>query len=151
MQNEIIQVVNNGLEIEATNFWETEVAAKGRFYVSVNAGTFRLLVPPSQEGQIAEMKTGEKVIISRGLSNVGDIVEILFDDGSESPYALFLSPRAFDRFPCMKGYPVGPAVGCFPFTIWVQGEDKQPHCVWGARCSLRKAMFLPWVREYPMI
>lgn len=98
----IISTENNDAEIISTNYWQTEHAARGLFYVSINAGTFRLLVPAVQEGAIAEMATAREVIVSRGAwPDMGkyDALEILFEDGSDSPFVLHLVADQADRMP----------------------------------------------------
>lgn len=62
----MIEIRNDGPLIESTNYWATDLAAKGMFYISWNAKTARLLVPPSQAPAIPEMETAEYVIITRG-------------------------------------------------------------------------------------
>ena len=41
----ILKFENDGPLIVASNYWESEMAAAGKLYVSINAGCFRLLVP----------------------------------------------------------------------------------------------------------
>ncbi len=57
---------NKGQDIVSTNYFESEHASKGKVYMSVNAGAFRLLLPDSQMQLLEEMATGKEVIISMG-------------------------------------------------------------------------------------
>jgi len=41
----ITTIENDGPDIVTTNYWTTEHEQRGLFYVSINAGTCRLLVP----------------------------------------------------------------------------------------------------------
>lgn len=61
-----IAISNNGPQIIETNFWETDLNAKGKFYLSGNAGAFRLLVPSGYEKIISEMLTANEVVITKG-------------------------------------------------------------------------------------
>jgi hypothetical protein len=99
---DLIQFVSNGPEIISTNYWQTKHAQRGLFYLSTNAGCFRLLVPAVQEGAIAEMATAREVIISRGVwpeRGRHDALEILFEDDSDSPFALHIVTEQVDRLP----------------------------------------------------
>jgi hypothetical protein len=83
----ILAVENDGQEIRATNYFESEYARRGAFYLSVNAGAFRLLVPPAHESAIEEFRTAKEVVVSRGAWTAQrrkDALEILFDDTTEA-------------------------------------------------------------------
>jgi hypothetical protein len=98
----ILRVENEFEIIKETNYWDSEYAMRGLFYVSINAGGYRLLVPEKQEFTIKEMVTGKAAIISRGpwtAQGNRDAIEIMFDDASDSPYALHLDAQQFDRLP----------------------------------------------------
>lgn len=41
----ILELHNHGPLILGTNYWQTDQAAAGKFFCSVNAGAIRLLVP----------------------------------------------------------------------------------------------------------
>jgi len=102
--NEQLIIQNNGPEIIKTNYWKTSYAQAGKFYLSINARAFRLLVPDvaSKLAIEGEMRTAVDIIISRGpwpAAGKPDGIEILFDDYSNAPFALQLSPEQVDRFP----------------------------------------------------
>ena len=44
----------------ASDYWQSETAAAGKLYVSINAGCFRLLVPQSQHAVISDMRRKAK-------------------------------------------------------------------------------------------
>lgn len=90
---------NDGPLIRETNYWSTPHAQRGMFYVSINAGAFRLLVPPSQQGTLADIRTGQYVIVTRGSWNGRDALELLFEDGSDSPFVLHVLAAQVDRMP----------------------------------------------------
>ena len=96
-----LRIRNDGPRIVSTNFWNLPEAAAGSL-LSTNAATFRLLVPDSQRGSLADMTTAPIAVVSRGCwTAVGrsDGIEILFDDGTDSPFALWLSVESCDRLP----------------------------------------------------
>ena len=62
----MIQIENNGPEISSTNYFDSEHAQKGYFFLSTNAGCVRLLVPDIRRSDIAEFKTAKYVVLSRG-------------------------------------------------------------------------------------
>jgi hypothetical protein len=58
----LITIGNNGADLASTNYWQTEHAQTGKFYLSGNAGTWRLLVPEAAEHMLSEMQTGSRVM-----------------------------------------------------------------------------------------
>lgn len=104
----IITVENNGAELVKTNYWKSEYNSGGFYYVSVNAGCFRLLVPESREADIAEMKTGKFAEISRRslerIDSEKPMFRIMFDDETVTPYCLDLSQEQFDRIPAQSDH-----------------------------------------------
>jgi len=95
----MIIVKNNGPYILLTNYWKTPHARRGLYYVSINARAFRLLVPPPKEAEIGEMRTGQYVIVTRGRWLGDDGLELLFEDGSNSPFAIHIQAAQTDRLP----------------------------------------------------
>lgn len=96
----IITIENAGQRILKTNYWDSEHAEKGYFYLSWNAGAGRVLVPDSQKPALREMKTGKYVIVSRGPwpeQGGREGIELLFEDGSDNPYCVHLVSEQCDR------------------------------------------------------
>jgi hypothetical protein len=89
-------IENNGPEILSSNFWDSD---KANFFLSINDGAARLLIPDSRIDEIRKMITGKLVILSRGpcwpQSNK-DAIEIRFDDGSKTPYSIQLTTEQTD-------------------------------------------------------
>ena len=99
-----IIVENDGPIIVNTNYWESEHATAGYAYLTINAGCYRLLMPPGQDQLIQEITTTgvTAVVISRGKwTDQGnrDALEIMFEDGTKSPIALHMSLESVDRLP----------------------------------------------------
>jgi len=95
-----IQIENRGQAIVKTNYWDSEYAQAGMFYLSWNAGAARLLVPDAQKLTLPEMRTAKYVIVSRGpWDDHGgrDALELLFEDGSDAPFAVHLVSEQTDR------------------------------------------------------
>lgn len=115
----MIEIHNDGPAISGTNYWDTEHAGAGYFYLSWNAGAARLLVPDTRVGEIAEMRTGEYVILSYGpWTDQGGrpAWELLWEDGSDAPYALHLVEEQTDRRP-----PEADQGGGLIVTAWTRG------------------------------
>lgn len=96
----LVKIENSGQEIVSTNYWQTDAAVAGNFYLSINAGAFRLLVPEAQEGIIAEIETARSVEVYCGdWTEAGKrgTWQLVFDDGSDTPFMLMLSPEQVDR------------------------------------------------------
>ena len=98
----MIEIANDGPRITNTNYWETPHAKRGLVYLSINARAYRLLTPPAMEPMLAEIFNAREVVISRGpwpQYNKPDALEIMFEDGSDSPYAVHLLTDQIDRLP----------------------------------------------------
>jgi hypothetical protein len=89
-------IENDGPAIRATDYWQSEHASAGLCYLSGNAGHWRLLVPEAAEGLLAEMRTGRRATIEPSMVNER-CWDIVFDDGSSSPYCLTIDKRQVDR------------------------------------------------------
>ena len=99
-----VGVVNDGQKIIETNYWESEHAKYGFCYISINAGCYRLLVPKFREDWLKEIETAKEVVISRGPSPnssppKADAFEIMFEDHTDSPFSVIMSPEQWDRMP----------------------------------------------------
>jgi len=110
MNQPLITVANNGPNIASTNYWQTEHAARGLCYLTANAGVLRLLVPDAAASMLAEMRTGRSVTIEPSISASG-AVDIVFEDGTDTPFALTLDRRQSDR---------AITHGRCKFTVWTQ-------------------------------
>jgi len=96
----LLQIRNDGPKIVECNFWG--LPNVGKFFVSVNAAAFRILLPSSLEVYVSEMATAHEVAISRGPwpdANRDDAFEFMFDDDSQSPFVLHAVPESLDRLP----------------------------------------------------
>lgn len=100
-----IIVVNENRFIRSTNYWESELARQGVMYVAVNAGAFRLLLPDQSVTDLHEMRTGTSVVVSRGTwytdhnAPQKDAFELLFEDGTDTPFSIHLTSEVVDRIP----------------------------------------------------
>ena len=118
----MITIQNAGQRLVATNYWDSEPAREGFFFLSWNAGAARLLVPDSQKQVVREMKTARYVIISRGPwveNGRRDALELLFEDESEAPFCLHLVAEQADRM-----LPEEDQGGGFVVTVWTRGGEK---------------------------
>jgi hypothetical protein len=111
-------ITNDGSTIVSTNYFDSPHARAGYLFLSWNANTARILLPESQAGMLREMKTGKTVIISRGpLVDHGgrDALELLFDDGSDSPFSVHILVEQTDR-----NLPEDNQGGGFDVTVWMR-------------------------------
>ncbi|WP_024873352.1 hypothetical protein [Tolumonas lignilytica] len=114
----MIFISNNGVKVLDTNYWESDMAESGLLFLSWNDGAGRLLIPKCQENLLREMKSGKYVIITRGMYNNVDSLEIMFEDNSESPFVVFISMGQTDRL-----IPKSDKHGIFDFTILVENGE----------------------------
>ncbi len=96
-----VEIKNNGPELVETNYWESEYARHGYCFLSFNARCFRLLLAPTLERGISDMRAAERVIIGFGRSTQmrRDMIRVLFEDRSDSPYVVQLSAEQVDVIP----------------------------------------------------
>ena len=100
----VLTFVNDGPLLLASNYWQSEMAAAGKLYVSINTGCFRLLVPQSQHTAISDMRPKAKHFVVSMLPrdkwvDAEYCLEWMVEDGSDTPWACHLSPGAVDRAP----------------------------------------------------
>ena len=98
------KAVNDGPLLVATDYWQSETAAAGKLYVSINAGCFRLLVPQSQHTAISDMHPKAKHFVVSMLPrdkwvDAEYCLEWMVEDGSDTPWSCHLSPGQVDRAP----------------------------------------------------
>ncbi len=143
--SEPLVIENDGSEIVKTNFWQTEQGRRGYFFLSLNAGAFRLLVPRQHEGDLGDWKGADQIVISRGpwvIEGQKESFEILFDDNTDSPYSIHLGAGQFDRLPLPEDEGRE-----FVFSVWFCGDDG-PLGVLRRTCKYRKVEKLPLLKPW---
>ena len=101
----MIEIENSGPKILRTNYWQSDYARNGIIFLSFNAKTARLLLPPEIQGLgnrkdiIKEIKTTKYVIISSGLmtTHQREGYELVFEDFTSSPLFLMFGEEQTDR------------------------------------------------------
>jgi len=114
----VIEISNDGAAIVSTNFFETEQAKAGKFFVSMNDRCFRLLLPVKlvKAGFLEEMKTGQVVEIERE----GDSLAFWFVDGSDSPFQVKTNAYGLDLLPASSDA----GRSDLTFAVYVDGPKK---------------------------
>jgi len=137
----MIKIGNRGQAIISTNYWDTEHASAGYFYLSWNAGAARLLVPDLQKPVLREMKNAREVIVSRGPwpeQGGREGLELLWEDGSDEPYCIHLVAEQCDRL-----IPETDQGGGFTVIAYTRGGEKGR---WPGR--YRIVPEIPWLRPW---
>lgn len=141
---EILRITNHGPLITATNYWELPESHLGKFYVSLNSGAFRLLVPPIQEPALNDMKASKECVVSRGpwpMQGLADAVEILFDDRTDNPFSLHLSIPSFDRLPLDTDQGKE-----WILSVWTRPRRGRPHKALERPCWYRRVISIPYLK-----
>jgi hypothetical protein len=89
---------DEGPRIVSTNYWESEMARQGVILATPRQGVLRLLLPCTHWGDLSDMRAAEYCVLSRGpwpAQHLSDAVEIMFEDGSNTPFVILLSPDSF--------------------------------------------------------
>lgn len=141
----VICTENHGPLIVSSSFWGSEYDRGGKLYCSCNAGCVRVLVPSVHRSMIEECRGSQYVILSRGPwpeMRLPDAVELLFEDGTESPFALHLSPESFDLLPAEPE----------PGKEWTLAiydcKKNKPHKAVERRCFWRRVEKIPWLKPW---
>jgi hypothetical protein len=121
----MIQIENAAQRIIKTDYWDSEYARAGYFYLSWNARAGRLLVPDAQKPALTEMRSARLVIVSSGpiadprAGGTRPALELLFEDDSDSPYAIHIVEEQTDR-----KLPETNQGGGFLIAAWTRGGLK---------------------------
>ena len=137
----MITISNRGQAILSTNYWDSDHAAWGLFFLSWNAGAARLLVPDGQRSALRDMQGAREVLVSRGpWTDQGgrDALELLWEDGSDAPFCIHLLADQTDRM-----IPETDQGGGLVVTAWTRGGQKGR---WPAR--YRVVPEVPWLRPW---
>jgi hypothetical protein len=141
----MIAITNHGPLITATNYWDTDLARAGKVFCSVNAGAIRVLLPPQHYGALADMRAARECVLSRGPwpdEGAPEAIEMLWDDGSNQPFALHLTAGSFDLLPAEPE----------PGREWIcstwTAKDGRPHKALERICHWRRAPRLPWLKPW---
>jgi hypothetical protein len=135
----LISIHNDGGEIVSTNYWQSDLAAGGKFFLSFNAGTVRLLVPPILIETLREMETGKTIVLTLGEHQRKEgAVELLFDDGSNAPFAILLDPVQLER-----RWPTADDGREVPFAVYTTTGKSLVRT-----CFLRRTRKLPYLKPW---
>ena len=117
----MISIENDGVDLVATDYWDSEQARAGYCFLTGNAGAWRLLVPEATEYIVAEARACKRVTIEPSLVAPGQGWDIVFEDGTASPFFLCIDRRQVDRamHPC----------GECRFSVWThRGKELDLAC-----------------------
>jgi hypothetical protein len=92
---------NDGPKLIASNYWGSDLDRAGYNYLSGNAGAMRLLLSQGF-ADVADLTAAKGAALTLGHhARFGrEMIELLFDDDSESPYALYMTyPQQCDMLP----------------------------------------------------
>jgi hypothetical protein len=138
-----IVTTNEGPLIVDSTYWGSDYDRADKLFASVNAGTIRILFPQALHQLAKECQGAEYVILSRGPrrdKDLADAVEIMWEDHSDAPFALHLSPTSFDQLPAEP-----PAGQQWRLAVWELVEG-QPHLACEHACHWRRVPHLPWLK-----
>jgi hypothetical protein len=117
----MILIANAGVDVAETNYWDSELARAGYCFLTGNAGAWRLLVPEATEYMLADARTGKHVTIQPSLVAPGQGWDIVFEDGTTSPFFLCIDKRQVDRAMHPRGE-------C-RFSVWTRrGKELDLRC-----------------------
>lgn len=143
----MIQTENHGPLIRSSTYWGSELERGGYYYLTPNAGSFRLLVPENKSADVADMRTAKNIVITFGLhkQHQREMVEILFDDRTANPFVLYLSLEQLERLPAEDDYEL-----LYECSVW-ENRRGMAHKIFSRPAYLRKAPLpcLKPIKKYP--
>lgn len=141
----MIHTTNHGPLILASSFWGSEIEKAGKLFASVNAGAIRLLVPAAMRPDVEIWREARHAVLSRGPwleHQLAEGVEILWEDCSDNPYAIYLTPASFDMLPAEP--PVGQE---WIVSVWDLKKNR-PHKCLERVCHWRRVPRVPWLKPW---
>ena len=95
---------------------------------------------------VREMRTAHTCVVSRGpYPGLGpDMLEIFFDDGSDTPFSLHLSPGAIDRMPLDRD-----TLETWVLSVWTHRVGTSASKALELPCHYRRVRRLPALRPWP--
>jgi hypothetical protein len=133
---------NDGQEIVETNYWSHAYCRNGAVFLSINAGAFRLLVPPQMP--IDDMVAADEVIVTRGAwpaAGKHEALELMFEDYGDNPYCIHIGSEQTDRLPADSD-----RHRSFVFAIWTRdGKVKE------LPARYRKAKRIPYMKPWKKV
>lgn len=141
----LMQISNHGPLVISTNYWTSDLATGGKVYCSVNAGAIRVLLPRARWADLNDMRPAQYCVISRGPwpeQHVAEGIEIMWEDGSQSPYCLHLTGDSFDLLPAEPE--AGREWIC---STWTE-KDGRPHKSLERICHWRRVEKIPCLRAW---
>ena len=143
----IITVTNAGPDVLSSSYWGSEYDHAGKLYASCNGGAVRLLLPRALRAMPAqELVAARHAVLSRGPwpeAGLAEAVEIMWEDGTDSPYAMHLSVESFDVLPAEPDWSRDWIV-----TTWYPGAGGEPEKRSEHRCYWRRSPRLPDLRRF---
>lgn len=106
---------NTGPILERTNYYDSDAANAGEFYLTWNAGVARLLVPDNQKNILAKIRTSKRVSISI----IKGGLEIIFDDDSDYQFMIQIAQEQTDRI--ITSDDIGDAFQC---SVYIRFGEK---------------------------
>ena len=146
-ESRFFHITNNGPEVISTNFWDKDFLPGKAYYVSINAGAFRLLIQKKAEFLIPQMTENvTEVIITEGeFEGCPGGFEVMFEDGSPTPFALHIGSEAFQTLPGPRDYIKDRT---YVFSVWKAGPNKNPVKCLELPARLRKSKRLPYMKPW---
>jgi hypothetical protein len=148
-REDAIWTEHNGSRLVATDYWQSDMAANGFFVISGNAGVVHLLMPEAHRPRLHDMTMARNVVIRRGMykpdppKEAKDCLEVLFDDGTNEPFVLYLDTGQALRVPADSDSGRG-----FAFQVYVQAPDGTPEVVLERPCFYERVALLPDLRAW---
>lgn len=145
MTDEPFFIANDGAQIADTNYFDRWNAQEDdAIFFSVNAGAIRVLLPARKAAvYVPEMRKASECILSLGsYVDRREGAEVLWEDGSDAPFAIHTAIEAFDLVP---GPP--PPDKEWVLSVWTK-ENGTLRNVLTLPCFWRRVPRIPWMKPW---
>lgn len=132
----MILIDSHGPLITASDYWRSDAAKAGKILISPNAGVIRVLMPPARYDMLGDLRSASHAVVTVGwwsmtaarkfglestpIREGGEAVEILWEDGTDSPHAWHVTPES-----CLL-VPGDPSPGQWSIACWIERRG-EPH------------------------
>lgn len=142
--------MNDGPLIRTTSYWDTSLAVRGGLFASFNAGACRLLVPNHARGfdvrDLLQAAGGAREVLVAVIRRPQEqrlALELLWEDDTDTPFAVHLGPQQIDRIPA-----AGDDGRTIVVSVWQRGYGREPTCILSQPGRLRIVSRMPYLRPW---
>jgi hypothetical protein len=138
----LMKILSFGEQIVAADYFGSDWENSGKYLVTCMNGVIRLLWPANRKPTIQHMMLAKEIVVTRGIYEGEEALEILFDDHSAAPFMLLMTESSVVGF-----FPGDPGDTPWMFAVWMW-VDGGPRMVFSRMAHWRQGTKLPDLRPH---